>query len=811
MTLDVHFVVAYPREAEVGEKHLLTVDLRVNGGEWPYGRDEEYPLECIVDASPGFWCRSLSGAAVVLHKFGGTYGPAEFLLTAVEQVRNGRIRVTLVNRAGLRVKVLKFDGVHVVPKGAGKKGVSDARKAPLLAESEPSVQEKPSPSVDVDRPRSRKWPHWMEIEIELAGHEIRVTLRGSRGERPVPYSLGPEVTRERLARFARDVGRAVQRGQPLARPLLGEAQALHEAIHQSEFRELEARLLAASEDNRLLQRLFVHDSALQAVPWEALCRPGSTQDFWGSSPALHLARGVVSSNLWDPRKVSGAVRVLAVAPSSDESALLSLKQALSESIESGAVEWLDPIAGLQATKRVFFNQLRRSKIPHVLHFLGDVGVDAQNHPTLRLADDEDGEEDWIKAESLAHELSASFGRDLRLIVLEACEGAKPGAFGSAAVILAKAGADAVVAHLWPVKADVARLCSTAFYRALTAVNREVGDVVASLGAARRTLLLTSAEGFSPVVYLRGASSVVFDFSGRRLPGPVIPKPAGDTDPALQRLLEGPFTLFLGDRWEDRSALRERLVKALRERGDTGAGELSSLSAIAQRFEMRFGRDRLMLEGQHWLRVDTAPGFDAYACDAIAQRLQPGVHISLSCIPWLEQAISRLHPDKVVHVLLPAPAKGGAPVHLRRSAGRGVMDDWEEIGSQSNRFDTDTEIVVLRPHGGFAPDLTHHDESFRYTEDDHDTDTYYSGFEQWNALAARIRTNPALLAGVSWMDERHRRLLRWLFGDRDPPMGSVMLGSDLYEGEYQAWTRRGVAAVRRSINDVNAQLVRVRTP
>src|SRR5262249_62192338 len=61
--------------------------------------------------------------------------------------------------------------------------------------------------------------------------------------------------------------------------------------------------------------------------------------------------------------------------------------------------------------------------------------------------------------SLGRELAESFCEDLRLVILEACEGAKAGAFGSAAEILAKAGADAVVAHLWPVKADTARTCS----------------------------------------------------------------------------------------------------------------------------------------------------------------------------------------------------------------------------------------------------------------------------------------------------------------------------------------------------------------
>src|SRR5262249_49490663 len=151
----------------------------------------------------------------------------------------------------------------------------------------------------------------------------------------------------------------------------------------------------------------------------------------------------------------------------------------------------------------------------VVHFLGHGGVDLAGKPSLRLADDEDGEERWIPAEALGRELSASFCEELRLVVLEACEGAKPGAVASAAGILRRAGADAVVAHLWPVKADTARTASVTLYRALTAEDRKEGDIGASVAAARRTLLAESAEAFSPVLYLRGASSVVFDFADRR--------------------------------------------------------------------------------------------------------------------------------------------------------------------------------------------------------------------------------------------------------------------------------------------------------
>src|SRR5262249_21268619 len=157
--------------------------------------------------------------------------------------------------------------------------------------------------------------------------------------------------------------------------------------------------------------------------------------------------------------------------------------------------------------------------------------------------------------------------DLRLIVLEACQGAAPGAFGSAAEIFARAGADAVVAHLWPVRMDTARACSTALYRSLTLATVARGDIGQSVADARRTLLAEGAEAFSPILFLRGRDPVLFDFEGRRVHKPG-PKKAGLTlAPALETLLDSPFTLVLGDLEEDRAALGQRLEQAMTESGE----------------------------------------------------------------------------------------------------------------------------------------------------------------------------------------------------------------------------------------------------
>lgn len=374
---------------------------------------------------------------------------------------------------------------------------------------------------------------WMEIEIERAGADLRITARGSRDERPAPHLLGPGAP---LSSFAAGVRAMAARGRLLGAHL-AEAKELHRALFRDGAEHLRTRLAEAAAGQPLLVRLLVRDPELQAVPWEALCDPASAMGFLGTSPDLLPVRGVTSAEPWQPGIVRGALRVLAISPQGGRGVGL-LRSALAERIASGEIEWLDPIEGAAAEVRSLFQRLRREPIPHVIHFLGHGGA-MDGVPALRLADADD-EESWLPVELLAQQLKVTFRGLLRLVVLEACEGARPSAFASAAEILARAGADAVVAHLWPVQADVARLCSEQIYRTLAGADRRRGDIAVSLNEARRAVLGAfggSAEAFSPVLYLRGSSGVLFDFADRKLgaAAPSLPQPPskpGAVTPAL---------------------------------------------------------------------------------------------------------------------------------------------------------------------------------------------------------------------------------------------------------------------------------------
>jgi hypothetical protein len=106
-------VLSYPRRARAGQTYLLTIDLLGDdGAPWPYPQ-EEYVVYCLLRTLPLFEHRALGSGGVVLHRFGGTYGPAQFLLTACDVEQEGTIRVTLVNGWGVPVSTLDLPGIRV--------------------------------------------------------------------------------------------------------------------------------------------------------------------------------------------------------------------------------------------------------------------------------------------------------------------------------------------------------------------------------------------------------------------------------------------------------------------------------------------------------------------------------------------------------------------------------------------------------------------------------------------------------------------------------------------------------------------------
>jgi hypothetical protein len=139
--LSVKPIIHYPRVAQVGKTYLMTIDLEVEeGAEWQY-EEEEYPIYCTVD-SELFSSKPVGEPVVLLHRFGGSYGEAKFLLTAAQIEQEGRFEVTLINRWGVLIQTLRLSSVL-----SGKQVISSSMNQfqvfPLLQAGEQHLSMRP--------------------------------------------------------------------------------------------------------------------------------------------------------------------------------------------------------------------------------------------------------------------------------------------------------------------------------------------------------------------------------------------------------------------------------------------------------------------------------------------------------------------------------------------------------------------------------------------------------------------------------------------------------------------------------------------
>jgi hypothetical protein len=103
--MSVTTIIRYPRQAQVGRTYLMTIDLEPDENfDWGY-EEEEYPIYCSVE-SDAFHSKVVGTETVVLHRFGGSYGPARFLLTTLQRLGDFEIKVNLIDDWGARIQIL---------------------------------------------------------------------------------------------------------------------------------------------------------------------------------------------------------------------------------------------------------------------------------------------------------------------------------------------------------------------------------------------------------------------------------------------------------------------------------------------------------------------------------------------------------------------------------------------------------------------------------------------------------------------------------------------------------------------------------
>jgi CHAT domain-containing protein len=162
---------------------------------------------------------------------------------------------------------------------------------------------------------------------------------------------------------------------------------------------------------------------------------------------------------------------------------------------------------------------------HALHDVGHGNYDAQSNSGLLMLEDDSGWGMPVNGEQLGT-LLHEFG-SLRLVVLNACEGARrsgSNSFAGMAESLFHCEVPAVIAMQFEITDDAASVFADGFYTAIATGS----PVDAAVAAGRFTMFASRSDGIAwgtPVLYMRVAD-------GRILLGnAVVPGRAGSTLPA----------------------------------------------------------------------------------------------------------------------------------------------------------------------------------------------------------------------------------------------------------------------------------------
>ncbi|WP_052867825.1 FxSxx-COOH system tetratricopeptide repeat protein [Streptomyces niger] len=203
-------LVSWPREAEAGVGYLVTVDLRCphTAEEWPF-EQEEFTFGVTLDGAPEFVCEVLDDPGVVLHRFGGTYGPARFVVTAAGPPGPAALWLTISNRWGVPVRKAELPSRIVPPADAPEPrpaaGPPGRRPAPGTGRGTPAPHTAPATRPAPAPPTAggaaghvtvsfagvnRAWAVWIADRLERHGLRASLHRWDPPADMPLSAALG---------------------------------------------------------------------------------------------------------------------------------------------------------------------------------------------------------------------------------------------------------------------------------------------------------------------------------------------------------------------------------------------------------------------------------------------------------------------------------------------------------------------------------------------------------------------------------------------------------------------------------------------
>ena len=269
---------------------------------------------------------------------------------------------------------------------------------------------------------------------------------------------------------------------------------------------------AENQDLGLRIRLRMNGAPeLSDLPWEYLFNTVH-QRFFSLSALTPIVRYVELPERVKPFQVELPLRVLVMVSSPPDYPALDVEEewkklsdALSELIEAGIVE----LTRLEYASLACLLRTIQKNPYHVFHFVGHGGFNSGIQDGQLILQDEKGRGVAINGSHLGTVLHDH--RPLRLVVLNACDGARNGRtdlFSGAAQSLVQQGIPAVIAMQFEITDKAAIAFAHDFYSAVA--NGVAID--ASLASARRAIfaLGNDVEWGTPVLFMRTPDGQLFD-------------------------------------------------------------------------------------------------------------------------------------------------------------------------------------------------------------------------------------------------------------------------------------------------------------
>ena len=378
-------------------------------------------------------------------------------------------------------------------------------------------------------------PRYLDFDLEIgvgAGRAYPVTvLYSPAGEARSTMQFPPDE--RSLASFLTNLHTALLDSgsprraalSPSQRAVQEFGQLLFDALFTGEVRSRYdvSQMQAVNADLGLRLRLRIRPPELAVIPWEYLfdARMGEYLCLSRNTPIIRypeLPQAIQPLRVIKPLRILGVVaapRDLAPLDVREEQA--RIERALAPLQASGQLElsWL-PASTVRAVQRAL-----RTGPWHIFHFVGHGGYDEQSDEGLVVLTDDAGQSQPLFATQLARLLADQ--RALRLVVLNACEGARGSqrdVFASVATILARRGVPAVLAMQDVITDRAALEFARAFYEAVA----DGLPVDAAVSEGRKTVSLVvgnTVEWGTPVLTMRAPDGTLFDVT----PSPAPPPPA----------------------------------------------------------------------------------------------------------------------------------------------------------------------------------------------------------------------------------------------------------------------------------------------